>query len=164
MSTLLHAGPLTLRFDAGDLRYLKLGEREMIRRIYAAVRDRNWGTVPAEISNLRSEIADSSFRVTYTSTHRQHDIHFVWQAEIVGATDGAIHFTFDGEAKSNFLRNRIGFCVLHPIRECAGANCRAHYADGRERALTFPDIIAAEQPVAHLHDLAGLAHELAPGV
>jgi hypothetical protein len=38
----LRAGPLTMIFESGDLRYLTLGGREVIRRIYAAVRDRNW--------------------------------------------------------------------------------------------------------------------------
>ena len=37
----LRAGPLSVIFDAGDLRYIKLGEREVIRRIYAAVRNSN---------------------------------------------------------------------------------------------------------------------------
>ena len=94
----LRAGPLSVIFDAGDLRYIKLGEREVIRRIYAAVRDRNWGTVPAEISELKTQMAEDHFRITYTSTHRQGEIHFEWQAVIVGETDGSIHFTFDGEA------------------------------------------------------------------
>jgi hypothetical protein len=159
-STRLRAGPLTLRFDAGDLRYIKLGEREVIRRIYAAVRDRNWGTVPSEISWLKSEIAEGHFHISYTCTHRQNEIHFVWQAEIVGESDGSIRFTFDGEAKSTFLRNRIGFCVLHPIRECAGARCRAQHADGTRRELTFPELVAAEQPVLGFHNLVGLAHEI----
>lgn len=163
-TTCLRAGPLSVRLDIGDLRYIKLGDREVIRRIYAAVRDRNWCTVPSQISNLKSEILDTSFRISYTSTHRQNEVHFVWEAEIAGASDGSILFTFDGEAKSTFLRNRIGFCVLHPIRECAGAKCRARYTDGREKELIFPDIIAGEQPVAELRDLAGLAHEIEPGV
>lgn len=160
----LRAGPLTMRFDNGDLRYVRLGDREVIRRLYATVRDRNWGTVPSEISNLQSEISETGFRIGYTSTHRQGVIHFVWQAEIVGAVDGSIRFTFDGEAKSTFLRNRIGCCVLHPIRECAGTKCCAHYTDGHEKELTFPDTIAAEQPVMDLNDLAGLSHEIEPGV
>ena len=78
----MRAGPLSVVFDAGDLRYLKLGEREVIRRIYAAVRDRNWGTVPAEISDLKTQMADDHFRITYTSTHRQGEIHFA--AELPG--------------------------------------------------------------------------------
>ena len=43
----LRAGPLTLLFepDLAFLRYVRLGEREVLRGVYAAVRDRNWGTV-----------------------------------------------------------------------------------------------------------------------
>lgn len=160
----LRAGPLSVVFDAGDLRYLKLGNREVIRRIYAAVRDRNWHTVPAEISDLKTQMAEDHFRISYTSTHRQGEIHFEWQAAIVGEADGSLRFTFDGEAKTTFLRNRIGFCVLHPIRECAGAKCRPRYTDGTEREMTFPDTIAAEQPVNGLSELAGLAHEIEPGI
>src|ERR1051325_7393980 len=36
--TPLIAGPLSLRFDTGDLRYITLREREVVRRIYVAVR------------------------------------------------------------------------------------------------------------------------------
>ena len=32
--------------------------------------------------------------------------------------------------KAAFLRNRIGFCVLHPGRECAGKPCRVEVDDG----------------------------------
>ena len=161
---LLRAGPLSLVFDSGDLRYVKWSGREVIRRIYAAVRDHNWDTVPGVISDLELRTAESAFHISYLSTHRQGDVHFVWRAAIRGADDGSIRFTFDGEAKSTFRRNRIGFCVLHPIRECAGIVCRARYANGSEQHLCFPDTIAAEQPVKWLHDLAGLSHEVAPGV
>ena len=161
---LLRAGPLSLLLDSGDLRYVRWGGREVIRRIYAAVRDHNWGTVTGVISELELRISESAFHLSYLSTHRQGDVHFVWRADIRGADDGSIRFTFDGEAKSTFRRNRIGFCVLHPIRECAGAACRARYANGSEQDLRFPHTIAAEQPVKWLHDLAGLSHEVAPGV
>ena len=160
----LKAGPLSLILDAGGLRYVKWGGREVIRRIYAAVRDHNWNTVAGVVSDLEVQTTDAGFHVGYVSTHRQDDIHFVWRADIRGDDDGSIRFTFDGEARSTFRRNRIGFCVLHPIHECAGAACRARYANGTERELCFPDTIAAEQPVKWLHDLAGLAHEVAPGV
>ncbi len=160
----LRAGPLRLQFGAGDLRYLRLGDREVVRRIYAAVRDRDWDTVPGRVNVLLTDSRADSFRVSFTSTHQQAGIHFVWHGLITGDADGTIRFSFDGEAKTTFLRNRIGFCVLHPAKECAGANCRAHYVNGSTVELKLPDIIAAEQPVKGLRDLAGLAHEVAPDV
>ncbi|MDX2033805.1 MAG: hypothetical protein SF339_24225, partial [Blastocatellia bacterium] len=74
-----------------------------------------------------------------------------------------IRFTFEGEARSTFLRNRIGFCVLHPA-ELAGQPCRARYVNGSEYAAAFPELVAAEQPVGALHDLSAIAHEVAPGL
>src|SRR5436190_7454822 len=160
----LRAGPLRLEFDAGDLRYIRLGEREIIRRIYAAVRDHNWVTVPCELSDLVSELGDYEFHIRYTSTHRLNEVHFVWKAEIIGQQDGTIRFSFDGEAKSTFRRNRIGFCVLHPIRECSGAIARASYPDANQRELVFPKVLTPEQPVPGFQDLTRLAHEIEPGL
>jgi hypothetical protein len=159
----LSAGLLRMRFENGDLRYIKWGEHEILRRVYAAVRDRNWDTIPAQISNLQCEAQASSFHISYDATHREREIDFVWRGEITGDEAGAIRFTFDGEARSTFLRNRIGFCVLHPA-ELAGQPCRARYANDSEYATTFPELVAAEQPIKALHDLSAITHEVAPGV
>src|SRR5437016_10713906 len=113
----LRAGPLTLVFEEGDLRYIRLGDREILRRVYVAVRDRNWATVPATLSNLRVERRADSFRISYEVENRQGEIDFVWKGTIIGDPEGTVHFSMDGEARSTFRRNRIGFCVLHPIRE-----------------------------------------------
>ena len=159
----LCAGPLRMRFENGDLRYIKWGRREILRRVYAAVRDRNWDTIPAQVSNLKCEAQASSFHISYDATHREREIDFVWRGEITGDEAGTIRFTFDGEARSTFLRNRIGFCVLHPA-ELAGQPCRARYANGSEYATAFPELVAAEQPVKALHDLSAITHEVAPGL
>jgi len=159
----LCAGPLRMRFDNGDLRYIRWGECEILRRVYIALRDRNWNTIPAEISNLNLEIGESSFHVSYDAAHREREIDFVWRGEITGDAAGTIRFTFDGEARSTFLRNRIGFCVLHPA-ELAGQPCRARYANGSEYATAFPELVAAEQPVRAIHDLSGISHEITPGL
>ena len=170
----LKAGPLTLFLEPGGLRYIKLGSREVVRRIYAAVRDRNWGTVPGHLSDWAVVDRGNSFRVTFLSTHEglggmssdgsPEEIRFAWRGEIEGGTDGSLRFSFDGQAQSTFLRNRIGFCVLHPITEHAGAPCKAIYANGTSSIAHFPRYVAAEQPLPGLVDLAGIAYDVAPGV
>lgn len=160
----LRAGPLALVFHEGDLRRIRWGNREVLRRVYGAVRDRNWGTVPGRILGLEIHSGDSAFRIRYTREHCGNGIHFVWQADISGDEDGTIHFDFEGDAKTNFLRNRIGLCVLHPIRECAGARCRAPHTDGTTTDLAFPGDVAAEQPMRGFTELAGLHHEVESGV
>lgn len=159
----LRAGPVTLFYMDGDLRYLRLGQREIIRRIYVAVRDRNWGTVPAELTNLDLVRRPDSFRIFYEAVHVQGEINFIWKAEIIGEPSGRIVFTMDGEARSTFFKNRIGICVLHPIRECAGTPCRVVRVDGSSTATEFPHRVVAEQPVHGITNVAGFAHEDVPG-
>ena len=110
----LSAGPLSLFWEGGDLRTIKLGGREVLRRIYVATRDRNWGTAPNVMSNVVIEAQADAFRIRYDVENRQDDIHFVWHGEIAGDADGTIRFSMDGTAQTTFLKNRIGFCILHP--------------------------------------------------
>jgi D-apionolactonase len=162
--TRVQAGPLTALFVDGDLRRILWHGREVVRRIHGAVRDRDWGTVPGVTRDLRIEGSGTSFCIGYFREHRQGGIHLEWRAEIRGDDDGTIRFEFDGVAKSDFLANRIGLCLLHPIRECAGAACRTRHTDGTTEERTFPEHVAAEQPIPGFTDLSGVAHEVEPGV
>ncbi len=74
----LRAGPLSLVYEGGDLRYVRLGDREILRRVYVAVRDRNWETVPAALSDVEMEIGGDSFRNTYRAEHVEGDIGYAW--------------------------------------------------------------------------------------
>lgn len=141
----LCAGPLTMRYEGGDLRYIKVGPHEILRRIYVAVRDRNWGTIPAQISITHKIIQPDSFLIQYRAIHQQNEIEFAWDGTISGSANGAIRFSMDGTALSTFWRNRIGFCVLHPI-SCAGAKCVVEYFDGTVIQDIFPVEISPHQP------------------
>ena len=66
----LKAGPLEASLDAGNLRYIRVGGNEALRAIAFLVRDRNWGTYSAEISDLRVEQAADRFFVTYDAVCR----------------------------------------------------------------------------------------------
>ncbi len=157
----LRAGPLTVGLEDGGLRYVRLGDREVIRRIYVGIRDEHWATIPGEISSLVVDEAADAFRVRFESSHRQGPIDFWWRGEIDGEPNGAISFRMDGEARATFRKNRVGVCVLHPIEGCAGRPCRVRHGDGRITAGTFPGLIAPHQPFL---DVAAIAHEVAPGV
>jgi D-apionolactonase len=163
----LRAGPLTMLYDttSGFVRQIKLGEREILRGIYAAVRDRNWGTVPVTIREIARQVENQSFRVEFVSEHRQGDIHLVWCGTLRGAADGTLRYEFDGEAKTTFLRNRIGFCVLHPIRECAGVRARQTRTDGSVVEGRFPELIEPQIfGQSSFRDLRAVAHEVAEGL
>jgi hypothetical protein len=159
----LRAGPLSMVYEDGDLRYIRFSEHEVVRGIYAAVRDHNWGTVPGILSNVQIDRGDDRFRIAYDSTHRHNNIDFVWHGTIEGSGDGTITFTFDGVARSTFRRNRIGFCVLHPAA-CAGAACVVEHMDGLREQAMLPTLIVADQPLLPFGDMRALEHQVAPGV
>jgi len=157
----LTAGPLTALYEDGSLRYIRWGSREILRRLYVAVRDRNWGTVPAELSDLRLETGPDSFDLSFNVTCRRGDVHFDWRGTVKGDARGTIVYAMEGEAKTTFLRNRIGLCILHPIKECAGKPAIIERVSGAVNRGGFPRYIWAQQPFL---DLKALSHEVAPGV
>lgn len=159
----LQAGPVTLLFEPAlaQIRYIRLGEREVIRAIYAAVRDRNWGTVAPQVSNLKVETTDSTFGLTFDVTCREGDIDFLWRGRVRGDEQGSVKFEFDGTARSTFLKNRIGFCVLHPVDGCAGRPITVTKADGAQENGRFPADISPHQPFVNIRSMR---HTVTPGV
>ncbi|MBZ0302103.1 MAG: hypothetical protein K8J31_20300 [Anaerolineae bacterium] len=140
----VRAGPLSMVYLNGDLRYVHLGGREIIRRIYVGVRDHHWGTIPAVLSNLDMAIEEDAFRISYDAENKQAGIDFAWRGTLTGDRDGTITFSMAGVASSTFWRNRLGLCILHPIEECRGAPCRIEHVDGTDEAAAFPVSIAPQ--------------------
>jgi D-apionolactonase len=157
----LRAGPLTLLFDEDSLRYIRLGDREIVRRIYCAVRDRNWGTVPNQVQTHRQQVRDDSFILEFEVHNLQEEIDFRWNARITGDAEGLITFEIHGCAHSTFWKNRIGFCVLHPIEGCAGEACCIVQDDGTQMDSAFPRFIAPENP---FQDITAIRHNVADGI
>jgi hypothetical protein len=156
----LRAGPLSMTFELGELRSIRLGESEVINRIYAAVRDRNWDTAPPVISRLHIDAGEDTFRVSFDVDCTLREISFLWKGAITGNAAGTIVFSMEGVARSTFLKNRIGFCILHPD-SCAGAACVLAHTDGSEERSVFPTAISPHQPFL---DMRGITHKVLPGV
>ena len=157
----LRSGPLSLFYEEGDLRYIKWGEHEVIRRVHVTVRDSIWRTIGARLTNVKLQVDEDSFHITYDAENVEGAIDFAWQAEINGTSAGAITFRMKGIARSNFRRNRICFCVLHPMRECAAAKCVVRHGDGTLLESTFPQMLLLHAPFT---EVTSIAHEVTPGL
>lgn len=157
----LRAGPLEVRFQGGDLRGILWNGRECVRRIYPAVRDRNWGTAPNLLSKVEVRHDAESFEIRYSCENLLNDVDFAWQCVITGAAAGVITLSMDGVARKTFLKNRIGFCVLHPAA-CAGAHCTVQHTDGTISLAALPRRISATQPVPPFQNMRGLSQQLGP--
>ncbi len=140
----LRAGPVMALLDGIDLRYVRLGSLEVVRRIYVAVRDQNWNTIPAQHRITRLDQAQESFEVEFEVEHQAHDLDFDWHGRIVGFPDGKIRYEMDGVAKTDFRYNRIGLCILHPFRESAGRPYHAQTPQG-EVSGNLPELIGQQR-------------------
>jgi hypothetical protein len=127
-------------FQDGDLRYVRFGDKELIRRVYLAVRDVNWLTIPGERSQMQVESSDESFSVSFNSSHDGGGILFDSRVSIEGSRSGVVTFAIEGVARGGFRYCRIGLCVLHPIRECAGRPYRALTPDGSVSGVLPVDV------------------------
>jgi hypothetical protein len=148
----LRAGPLTAILEGGDLRYIKLGDDLIVLRLYAAIRDRNWDTIAPAYLSYDLDSADDRFTVRFTAENVGGDVDFAWMGTITGTPDGVISATMDGVARRDFLKNRIGWCVLHPM-ELAGETAVVETPDGTVEG-TFPDLIAPHQPFIDMQSIA----------
>ncbi|MBB5283707.1 hypothetical protein HNQ92_001833 [Rhabdobacter roseus] len=146
----LQAGPWQMVYENGAIRYIKQGDAEVLRMVYAAVRDQNWGTVEPEIKKQYIEGDGTSFSIRIAVEYKHEDIHFVADYQFTGSATGVLRFEMHGKCMTSFKKNRIGFCVLHPIHECAGHPCIVTEANGKVIATQFPEAISPDQPFKNL--------------
>ncbi|MEP6594982.1 MAG: hypothetical protein ABJA71_03505 [Ginsengibacter sp.] len=149
----MNAGNISCFYEAGNLRYIKSRDTEILRRIYSAVRDENWETIPATISGEKIEEYENGFSIKYTALYKTGAIHYRADFSIEGNTDNSIVFSMKGEALSNFKKNRIGLCVLHPIKEYAGRRVSITQTDGSIYKTVFPELISPHQPFLNIRQM-----------
>jgi D-apionolactonase len=151
MKKTLQAGACQVQYEQGALRCLQANGHELVRNIYFALRDSNWGTVPFRIENEQNSVGDDSFLLQFDAVHflDTQDV-FAWKVSIEGTAHHQIVFSIKGRALAPFWRNRAGFCLLHPIKECAGQPLQITQPDGQISDETFPTIIAPHRPFPYI--------------
>ena len=146
---LLRTKYFTAQYENGTIRQIKSGKTEIVRMIYPSVRDHNWETVEPELVTEKITRKINDFQIDCVLRFNKNDIHFEIDCRLIACGNRLI-YNMSGEAKSNFLSNRTGFCVLHPIKECAGQKCQINHPDESFEAKTFPEQIAAHQPMKNI--------------
>jgi D-apionolactonase len=143
---ILRAGLLRMVYEAGELRYIRMGDREIVRRIYVTLRDENWATLIPRIENVLCKSVSNSFELSFDAEYHQGNVDFGWRGRIDGDANGTVTFRMEGKARSRFLTNRLGLCVLHPIRELAGTHCTVAHPNGTTGEHEFPFYVSPHQP------------------
>lgn len=158
---LLSAGPLSVELDAGNLRYIRYAGHEAIRAIAYVVRDQYWGTFNPRIENFQVEENAEGFTVSYDAVCSDGGQEFGYAARITGEADGSLSFAATGTAASDFLTNRTGFVVLHPVAGVSGFPVAVTDVAGQVVETRFPEQIDPKQPIM---DIRALTHEVCPGL
>jgi hypothetical protein len=158
---LLKAGPVTVELDGGNLRYIRYLGCEAIRAVSYVVRDQFWGTYSPTLDQMKIEDGAQGFEVTYQAICGDGARQFKYEARISGRADGALRFQGRGAAVTEFLTNRTGFVVLHPIAGVSGRPVTVQHVDGRTVETRFPDAIDPKQPIM---EIRALSHEVTAGL
>ncbi|GAB3642194.1 hypothetical protein [Spirosoma arcticum] len=146
----LNAGPIRLTYEKGFLRTFLANGEEVLRMIYLAFRNRDWDTARISITDESVRSEADSFTIDYAWEVNDLGMHLIGNAHIEGHPDGSIAFDFYGEAVNTFLRNRVGFCVLHPVEGLHGQPCVIESPDGQTTEAVFPDLISPHQPFLNI--------------
>lgn len=161
--TAVDAGSLSFSIDGIDVRALRLGPHELISRVYVAVRDLDWNTVPGTVSGLEMRRSPRATTAMFDVAHEGAGIAYRWRGRIVAYDAGRVTYEMDGRAEAAFAYNKIGFCVLHPAW-LAGALYRAVTphgpVSGRLPALIAPQLIVDGLEVPMIEAFTSIEVEL----
>lgn len=157
----LTAGPITAVFDNGALRYIRYRGAEVLRGIAYLVRDKNWGTYAPAIEKLKVKQGKDGFAISYAATTKDKDQGLHYVAKIEASARGTLTFTVTGTPSTDFLTNRTGFTILHPLNGVVGEPVEIVHTDGKKKKGRFPKFISPGQPV---FEIRSLKHQVVPGV
>jgi hypothetical protein len=164
----LRAGPVRYLLDGIDIRHVREGAVELVERVYMAVRDAPWNTIPGVVSGLAITSDGDASQVTFHVQHRHEDIDLEWDGLIDGRPDGTVRYSIDVLLHGSFRYSKVGCNVHHALAGSVGRPFRARTADGELRGI-LPVAIDPQRVVDGT--LSGmfapydeLAIEVAPGV
>jgi D-apionolactonase len=157
----LSAGGITAILDSGALRSIRFQGIEVVRGIAFLSRDTSWGTYAASISKLKIRQNGKHFSVTYTAVCKDDKQELRYQVEIVGDAKGKLIFRAKGQPHTDYVTNRTGFVVLHPLEGVSGKPLKVIHTDGKIEKTRFPKLISPGQPVFWIRSMS---HQVMLGV
>jgi hypothetical protein len=159
----LHAGPVSVKFADAELRYLYVGDKEIVRRVYFGVRDERWDTVMPELSNVVIDARDDRFRINFDATCKNDVADYSWKGAITGDADGKITFSVTGAANSDFQSPRLGINILFGSGSLAGQDYELLGTTRRVSKGSFPKKVSYDL-LAGFNSFSTLRYTTADGM
>ena len=151
-------GDITVTIDGADLRDIRWRDQEAVRRIYPVFQDRNWTNRLFVIDETSVEESDTSVVLSARGVGSFDATPLHWEVS-ASISHSGIEYRFHAKADGDFLRNRLGMCVLHPM-VAAGAPVEVEHPDGSTTTSHLPVDISPNQPFL---DMRAITHELPDG-
>lgn len=126
----IDCGPLGATFINGDLFDVRWHGVEVIQRMYVAVRDEAWNTIPAHVTEIATSLSSDEARITFTARHVYGDIDFLWRGHVRASATGVIEYSMHGTALRAFRYCKVGFNIHHGSAAHAGRTFRCRTATG----------------------------------
>lgn len=158
-------GPVNfeLEREGGQLRYLRVGDTELVRGIYIAVRESKWNTVTPALTPVSLSQKSDGFQCSFSASHESNEAGFKWQGVVTGKrvdeTTVEIEYEMDGEATKNYKTCRTGMCFLHP-RSAQGLEIEVEHSNSECEKGRFPSTISPHQP---FKDIKAISYKTADG-
>ncbi|HET9444914.1 MAG TPA: hypothetical protein VFO35_01560 [Steroidobacteraceae bacterium] len=129
---------------AGWIGPVHLAGREVLRRIFVTVRDRNWQETPP--TQFEHELDEHARTVRMRARHTSELVDFEWRGELVLEESACrLRFAFEGRALRDMHVCRLGLVVLHPVESMVGA--RITVADSHFEQSRTVGRVLAPQPI-----------------
>jgi hypothetical protein len=127
----LVAGRWSAVLDGAVVHSVRAGDTEVAQRVYVAVRDAAWNTIPGEVRDSvvlsrRPEVVEVALDVR----HRLGPIDLTWHGTVSLHEANGFGFTFAGRAETSFSFAKVGLNVHHPLETTLGRRLRAHTPAG----------------------------------
>ncbi len=113
-------GDLVFDYSQGSLRYLSWRSHEIVRRIYFALRDENWGTRDLVVTDEQIRQDDDQVEIQFTALCPEPSYRLEWQGKISVSAGGSMVFSVQALADVDMNVNRVGLCLLHPPQSMVG--------------------------------------------
>lgn len=136
----LSAGVLRCVLDGADIRDLTVGGTRVLTRLYIAVRDEKWNTIPFSRTVETMELEPDHFLVRLSCAVNLPPVRAEWVVEISASGGREFRYSMSGTALSHFRYAKIGLNLHHPLPESLGARFRARRGTA-DTIGTIPSLI-----------------------
>lgn len=151
----IQAGEWSFAWQAGVVRWLRVGDIEIIRGVAAVLRDPQWGTHALIVDDERIDLSDrhASLRQAFHLSGKNGEEPILHGEVRIEATDRQLSVALTLTAVADFETARSGLSVLLPLAGVAGSRVQVIHTDGRQETVLLPSLISPSQPLFDIRQL-----------